>query len=128
MDTPKDVAGLDAGAFGFGTNPPEVGFLWEVLKPADAAAPIVDLLRVLAGRGGASPDTDLLATGGRIGDDGIFRLLTPVFALLSEVRGGICGMEEAAEGTGMEDGFVGDARRGSLDSSGGLFSCSMVSR
>lgn len=27
VDTPKDVAGLDAGAFGFGTNPPEVGFL-----------------------------------------------------------------------------------------------------
>lgn len=51
-----------------------------------------------------------------------------VFALLSEVRGGMCGMEEAAEGTGMEDGLVGDAKRGSLDSSGGLFSCSIVSR
>lgn len=27
VDTPKDVPGLVAGAFGFGTNPPDVGFL-----------------------------------------------------------------------------------------------------
>lgn len=84
--------------------------------------------RALAEIGGAPPDTDLLATGGCIGDDGIFRLLIPVFALLSEVRGGMCGMEEAADGTGMEDGFMGDASLGSLDSGGGLFSCSMACR